>query len=117
MSEFTKPAENLVKEGKTYIDLQFDELKLQTAKGLSVSVARILGMMLLIGLAITLLLILSFGVVLVLGDILHGYGVAAFIVGGVLALVLLILFLLRERLFRQSFVPLFINLFFPEKDE
>lgn len=116
MSEFTRPAEQLSTEVRSYVDLKVDELKLKTARGLSLSVSRILGVILILGVVTTLLLVLAFGVVLVVGDLIHSYGGAAFIVAGVLAVILGVLLLFRERLFRNSFVPLFVKLFFPEDD-
>ena len=103
-------------EDETLTNLKVDELKLKTARGLSLSVSRILGVILILGVVTTLLLVLAFGVVLVVGDLIHSYGGAAFIVAGVLAVILGVLLLLRERLFRNSFVPLFVKLFFPEDD-
>lgn len=114
MSEFSRPAEELGAEVKEYLDLKADEQKLKSAKGLSVGVSRLLALILILGVVTTLLLVLSLGVVLVIGDLLGSYGGAAFIVAGVLAVILAVLILARKRLFRNSMVSTFVQLFFPE---
>ncbi|MBR6054982.1 MAG: hypothetical protein IKP46_06550 [Bacteroidales bacterium] len=117
MNEFLEPLGDLSQTAKEYVDLRVDEVKLKTAKGLSVSVSRILSYMVLLLVAANLLLVLSFAAVLFLGDALKSYGLAALIVSAALALLLAVLFLLRNKLFRGGFVKLFVKLFFPMQDE
>lgn len=117
MSEFLEPIVDLSQTAREYVDLRVDEVKLKTAKGLSLSVSRILSYIVILGVATNLLLILSFAAILLLGDVIGGYGLAALIVSGVLLLLLVVLFLLRNRLFRGGFVRLFIKLFYPPQDE
>lgn len=117
MSEFLEPLSDLSQTAKEYIDLRVDEVKLKTAKGLSVSIGRILSYMVLLLVAANLLLVLSFAAVLFLGDALKSYGLAALIVSAALAVILFVLFLLRNKLFSGGFVKLFIKLFFPVQDE
>lgn len=117
MSEFLEPLSDLSQTAKEYIDLRVDEVKLKTAKGLSVSIGRILSYIVLLLVAANLLLVLSFAAVLFLGDALKSYGLAALIVSAALAVILFVLFLLRNKLFRGGFVKLFVKLFFPVQDE
>lgn len=117
MSEFLEPLSDLSQTAKEYIDLRVDEVKLKTAKGLSVSIGRILSYMVLLLVAANLLLVLSFAAVLFLGDALKSYGLAALIVSAALAVILFVLFLLRNKLFSGGFVKLFVKLFFPVQDE
>lgn len=117
MSEFTQPLEDLSGSVRDYVDLKLDELKLRTAKGLSIAVSKMLAMMTLIGVATVVLLALAFGLVLLLGEAMDSYAVAALIVAGVLLLVLLVLILLRNRLFEGRFVRLFAQLFFGGDDD
>ena len=49
-----------------------------------------------------------------IGEAIGSYAGGAAIVAGVFLLVLGVLLLLRKRLFRDSFVPLFINMFFDD---
>ena len=117
MNSFLEPLGDLSQTAREYVDLRVDEVKLKTAKGLSLSVSRILSYILIFGVAANLLLVLSFSAILFLGDALKSYGLAALIVSGALAVLLLVLVLLRNRLFRGGFVKLFIKLFYPSKDE
>ena len=52
-----------------------------------------------------------------LGNWLGNYAIAAFIVAGVFALLTLILFLLKNKLFVNGFVRLFAKIFFEDKEE
>lgn len=117
MSDFTKPAEDLTQAAKEYLDLQVDDIKLRTARGLSVTLSKLLSLLVLIGVGAVLLLVLSFGLMLLLGEALGSYAGAALIVAGVLAVALVVLILLRNRLFQGSFVSLFVRLFFSDHDE
>lgn len=117
MNDFLEPVGDLSKTAREYVDLRIDEVKLKTAKGLSLSVSRILSYILIFGVATNLLLVLSFAAILLLGDVLGGYGLAALIVSAVLLVLLVVLILLRNKLFRGGFVKLFIKLFYPQQDE
>ena len=116
MSDFTRPVEELTAAAKEYVDLRADDLKLRTAKGLSVTAAKLVGLILILGVVTVLLLVLSFGIVLLAGEWLGSYAGAAFIVAGVLGVVLLVLLKLRDRLFQGTFVSLFVKLFFSDDE-
>ena len=117
MSEFTRPVEELSGEAKQYVDLRLDELKLRTARGLSITLTKLVGLFLMLGVLTALLLVLSFACVLLLGELLGSYAGAAFIVAGVLLVGFILLWVYRERLFKNTFVPLFVKLFFPSQDD
>ena len=117
MSDFSRPAEELFEEARSYADSKADEVKLQVAKGLSVTLSKLVSLLIIVFLGFTLLMVLSFGLILLLGELVKSYALAALGVALVLGIVFLILFLNRERLLRNTFVPMFTNLFFPEEDE
>jgi len=117
MSEFTRPAEDILKDAKEYVDLKADGLKLQVARGLTVSVSKILSFILILFLLFAFILVLSFGLVLLLGEWIKSYAGAAFIVAGVHLLVLAVLFFRKDKLFRGTFVRTFMNIFFQEEDK
>lgn len=48
------------------------------------------------------------------GESLFALLAGAFVVAGFFLILLLVLFLLRKRLFRDTFVPMFVKLFFDE---
>ena len=114
MSEFTRPAEDLGQKASEYIDLRVDELKLRTAKGLSLTLSKLLYMLLVLFVVSIILIAIAFGGVMWIGELIGSYAGGAAIVAGFFLLVLGGLFLLRKRLFRNTFVPLFVNLFFEE---
>lgn len=117
MNPFSKPAEELTREAKEYLDLRLDDVKLRTAKGLSISLSKLVGMFVIVGVALSLVLVLSFGIILLVGELVGSYAWAAIGVAVLLAVALWILIRKREILFKDTFVPVFINLLFSEDDE
>ena len=117
MSSFSKPAEDLSREAKEYIDLQIENVKLRTAKGLSFTASKLVGFILIIGVASSLILALSFGLILLVGELIGSYAWSSIGVAVLLGIGLWILIRKRDALFKDTFVPLFIKLFFNDDDE
>ena len=117
MSNFTQPAEDLSHKAQEYIDLRLDDIKLHLAKGLSVSVSKLVGMILILGVATNLVLVLSFGIILLVGELIGSYAWSAIGVAALLAIAVWILIRKRESLFKDTFVPLFVNLLFNDEDD
>ncbi len=116
-NQFTKPAEDLADGAMEYVDQKVDELKLRTVKGLSVSLSKILLATILISLGTIVLMASAFGGVLLLGDLIGSYAAGAFIVAGVFLLAMVIVFLVRKKLFINGFVRMFTALFFDKENE
>ena len=114
MNRLTDPVEKLGHDAIGYVDTRVDDLKLQAAKGLSQGAGALAGLVLILVMVSALVLVLSFAGVLLLGEILGSYAKAAFLVAGVLLLVVILLLLCRKYLFRDSFVGLFTGIFSPE---
>jgi hypothetical protein len=115
MSDFTRPVEDLGQKTTEYIDLRVDELKLKTAKGLSLTLSKLLYMLLVLFVVSIIMISIAIGGVMWIGEIVGSYAGGAAIVAAFFLLVLGVLVLLRKRLFRNTFVPLFIDLFFEDK--
>lgn len=115
MNKFLAPANHWVHEARGYIDAQIDNVKLRSVKGLSQGTSTIAGLLLIFIVVGALVTALSFAVVLWLGELLHSYAQAAFIMSGVLLLVLVVLFVLRKRLFKNSFVSMYTDIFYPKE--
>ena len=117
MSNFSRPAEDLSREAKEYIDLRLDDVKLRTARGLSVTASKLVGLFLILGVGISLTLVLSFGLILLLGELIGSYAWSAIGVAVLLGIGLWILIRKRNTLFKDTFVPLFVKLFFSDDDD
>ena len=114
MSDFTKPVEELGENASEYIDLRIAELKLGAVKGLSVTLSKLLYILLVLFVVSVILIAIAFGGVMWIGELIGSYAGGAAIIAGLFIIVLGVLFLLRKKLFRNTFVPLFVNLFFEE---
>lgn len=114
MGNFTRPVEDLEKQASDYIDLRIDDLKLRTAKGLSMTLSKLVYLVLVLFVVSIILISLAIGGVMGIGELLGSYAGGAAIVAGFFLLVLGVLVLLRKRLFRDSFIPMFIKMFFDE---
>ena len=114
MGEFTRPFEDLGKEASEYIDLRLDDIKLRTAKGLSMTLSKLLYMLLVLFVVSIVLTAVAIGGVMWIGEMIGSYAGGAAIVAAFFLLILGVLILLRKRLFRDTCVPLFIKLFFDD---
>ena len=117
MSSFTQPAEDLSRKAREYVDLRLDEVKLYAAKGLSVSLSKLSGMILILGVATVFVLVLSLGLIILVGELIGSYAWAALGTALLLGIALWVLIRKRDTLFRNTFVPLFVRLFFNQDDE
>ena len=102
---------------KDYVDLKADELKLRTTKGLSTAMGRLAALLLSVGLLVIVLGLLAVVLIQWLGQWTGSVAVSSSIVCGAFVLVLAILFFLRKRLFRDTFVKLFIKVFYGDEKE
>ena len=117
MNKFTAPADKLVHEVTGYVNAQIDDVKLRSIKGLSQGTSALAGLLLIMIVVGAVITALSFAVVLWIGELLHSYAQAAFIMAGVWLLVLVVLFLLRKHLFKNSFVAMYTDVFFQKEDK
>ena len=97
-----------------YVEARIDDLKLRTAKGLSLTLGKLLYMLLVLFIVSVILTALAIGGVMWIGELIGSYAAGAGIVAAVFAVILVVVILLRKRLFRNTFVPMFIKLFFDE---
>ena len=113
-SRFSRPAEDFAKSAAEYIDLKADEVKLKTAKGLSVTLNSLILSILVMSLVSIVLMAAAFGSVLLLGDIIGSYAAGAFIVAGFFLLLTILVLVLRKKLFLNRFIRMFVKMFFEE---
>lgn len=117
MSKFTQPAQLVVQEAGAYLDAQLDNIKLRTVKGLSKGTGALASLLLISALAGVFLLALSFALVMWLGEVLKSYALAGAIVAGGLFVLLMVFILLRNRMFKNSFIGMYEAVLFDEPDE
>lgn len=113
--DFMNSLEDLGKSATEYADLKIDDLKLRTAKGLSVTLNKIILTILFLTIVGIIITSAAFGGIFLIGKLIGSYAGGAFIVSAFFLVVLLILYLLRNRLFLNSLVRMFVRLFFEDK--
>lgn len=110
------PLRDIYDQGRVYLDAKIDEIKLRSVHGLSLGLSRLLSSLLLIVVLSIVIGIFSYAGVQWL-NMAVGAPWGTLIVGGVLLALLICLFALRKRLFLDSFVKMFIGVFFDESKE
>ena len=90
-----------------YLTVRTDDFKKNIVTGLSVGFSRMLAVLVISFLLLIVLGIFAYAFILLLGEAVGSMTVAAFIVGGVYLMTVVILFLLRKKLFRRMFTNLF----------
>ena len=90
-----------------YLSARTDDFKKNIVTGLSVGFSRMLAVLVISFLLLIVLGIFAYAFILLLGEAVGSMTGAAFIVGGVYLLAVVILFLLRKKLFRRMFTNLF----------
>ena len=86
-----------------YLSVRTDDFKKNIVTGLSVGFSRMLAVLVISFLLLIVLGIFAYAFILLLGEAVGSMTGAAFIVGGVYLMAVVILFLLRKKLFRRMF--------------
>jgi len=94
---------------REYIDLKLGQMRLKATDSLSTAFGTLLAYILIISVALVVVVTFAFGGILLIGKLLDNYAVGAFIVCAFFAIVLLVLWLRRDKIFRNKFVQLFSN--------
>ncbi|MFA7116908.1 MAG: hypothetical protein WC140_06760 [Bacteroidales bacterium] len=111
------PYEDSLDSIKEYVDLKIDEKKLILTKNLAILFNKIIYffiIILVIGLAIGFL---SSFLSQWINSLLNSNDLGTLIVGGFFILIGIIVFLFRKKLFTNSMVKMFINMFFNNKED
>ena len=106
----------LAGETRDYVNLAIDEVKLKTTRGLSTALGQILSWLIIIAVLSLVLGLLSLALLQWINGLV-GSPWGTLIVAAVFGLALLILFLNRQKLFRDLFVKLFIDVFYDTDDD
>jgi len=100
---------------RDFMEMKADEIKLKATESLSLVLSRFLGILVIMMILMIVLVTSAFGGVLLLGDVIGSYAAGAFIVAGLFLIALIILICFRKRLFLNSFITLFIQIFYGDK--
>ena len=113
MNRLSRAVEDFSKNSTEYVDLKIAEVKLKTVKGLSLTLSKLLWMIL-FGLILSIVLMsLGVAIVFTFGELMGGkYALGALFVALIFIAVLVVIYLVRDSLFKNSFVPLFVKIFF-----
>ena len=114
-NKFTAPVDKLVHKTTGYVNAQIDNVKLRSVKGLSQGTSAVASLLLIYITVGALVTTLSFAVVLWLGELMGSYALAAFIMSGVLVIALVVLILLRKKLFKSNFISMYTDIFFQKE--
>ena len=90
-----------------YLSMRTDDFKKNIVTSLSVGFSRVLAVLVIILLLLVVLGVFAFAFTVLIGEAIGSMSGAAFIVGGVYLIALVILILLRKRLFVNMFTNLF----------
>ena len=90
-----------------YLNLKADDFRKKTVSGLAVGFGRALSIIILAMLLMIILFVLSFALIVIIGNAIGSWSGAAFIIGGVYMIAFAVLYFMRKKLF----VGVFTNLF------
>lgn len=116
MAKNTNYVEDLASEARNYVDAKVDEVKLRATNGLSLALGKLLSLLLIIAVLIIVLGLLAYALLQWL-NVALGAPWGTFIICGVFAILLVVLFLMKDKMFRDTFVKLFINIFYETPEE
>ena len=111
-----KSLSELAQEAREYADLRLDEAKLKATRGLSTALGQTLAYLLIIAVLALVLGLLALALLQWLNGLL-GAPWGTLIVTGFFLIILGALLLGRQKLFRNLFVKLFIDVFYDSDDE
>ena len=106
-----KSLESLANEAREYADLRIDETKLKLTRSLSTALGQTLAYLLIFAVLAIVLGLLAFALLQWLNSLV-GAPWGTLIVSGVFLIVLVVLWINRQKLFRDLFVKLFIDVFY-----
>lgn len=93
-----------------YLNLRTDDFRKNIIESLSVGFSRVLAVLVITMLSLIVLAVFAFAFIVLLGQAIGSLSGAAFIIGGLYLTGVVILFLLRKRLFLDMFTNLFTGI-------
>ena len=95
---------------ETYLGLRTDDFKKNITNALATGFSRALAILVIVALLLIVLTVFAFAFIILIGDAIGSWSGAAFLVGGVYLVAVLILYLKRKTLFLNMFNNLFTSI-------
>lgn len=109
--------EGLFASLKEYVNMKLDSFTLKAVEDISIVSGKVILILIFTMLGVVILQLLGFALAYFIGEQLGSNALGFLIVGGVFVIALLVVFLMRKKLFTNSIVKLFINMFFNNNGE
>ena len=110
MEENRNPLNSLSSLVGEYLGMRTDDFKKKIIEGLSIGFSRTLAILVMVMLLLIVLAVFAVGFIMLLGDAIGSWSGAAFIVGGIYLIGLVVLFVMRKQLFLGMFTNLFTGI-------
>ncbi len=111
---FTAPMQEMAEAAKEYADLRIDEVKIDAVENMAKGFGRLLSAVMIIQLIVLVLTLLGLAAILLLGELIGSYALAAFIIAIVFAALAVVVFLTRKALFVRPFGKVLTGIFFKD---
>ncbi|MFA6879470.1 MAG: hypothetical protein WCQ81_04185 [Bacteroidales bacterium] len=109
--------EGLASSVKEYINMKIDQFTLKGVEDISIVSSKVILILIYVMLGVVILQLIGFALSYFIGELLDSTAMGFLIVGGVFIIAFLAVFLLRKKLFTNSIVKMFINMFFNNNKE
>lgn len=109
--------EGLASSIKEYINMKIDQFTLKSVENISIVSSKVILILIYVMLGVVILQLIGFALSYFIGELLDSTAMGFLIVGGVFIIAFLAVFLLRKKLFTNSIVKMFINMFFNNNKE
>lgn len=102
---------------KEYVNMKLDSFTLKAVEDISIVSGKVILILIFTMLGVVILQLLGFALSYFIGEQLGSNALGFLIVGGIFVVAFLVVFCLRKKLFTNSIVKLFINMFFNNNAE
>ena len=109
--------EGLASSVKEYINMKIDQFTLKGVEDISIVSSKVILILIYVMLGVVILQLIGFALSYFIGELLDSTAMGFLIVGGVFIIAFLAVFLFRKKLFTNSIVKMFINMFFNNNKE
>lgn len=113
-SGFTAPVQDMAAAAKEYADIRINEVKIDAVENMAKGFGRLLSAVLVLQLTILVLTLSGLAAILLLGELIGSYALAALIIALVFAVLAVVVFLTRKTMFVGPFGKALTGIFFKD---